>query len=136
MNITFKDLKSNGRNMDNKETIQRWNLIAFDDDKFKELATIRWYMGRSASSSVVYCTLWVTSHTFRKTHDDWTDASGSGSAGGGGYCKVSAAFQDALNNAGIFADEGIAGRGDTVVQDCLLALGRQAGFKHVKLVRG
>jgi hypothetical protein len=130
MNITIGTLAHNGRNMDRKETVTRWTLIAFDDNQFKELATIRWYMGRSSSASVVYCTIWVTGHVV-------TDGcSGSGHAGGGGYCKSSAAFEDALHKAGIKTDKGISGRGMTVVEDALIALGKHAGFEHVKLIRG
>lgn len=136
MKFTFEKLKSTGRNMDKKETITRWNLIAFQDGKFVDLITARWYMGRKNTSSLVYCTIWFNSPVFNKSHGDWTDASGSGYAGGGGYCKSSAAFYDAMCSAGIRCDEEISGRGMETVADALLALGKQAGFEHVKLVRG
>jgi hypothetical protein len=50
-------------------------------------------MGRSPSSSVVYCSVWVNSANY--------SSSGKGSAGGGGYHKESAALQAALTSAGI-----------------------------------
>ena len=136
MKFTFGQLKQNVRNNDKKETITRWNLIAFKDGKFIELVTARWYMGRSSSSSVVHCTVWFHSQVCEFAKGEWSDASGSGHAGGGGYCKQSAAFEDAMRNAGIKCDAGISGRGMSVVEDALKALGKQAGFEHVKLVRG
>jgi hypothetical protein len=136
MKFAFEQLKSIGRNLDKKETVTRWNLIAFHDGKFIELITARWYMGRSSHASVVYCTVWFHSWLFANSHGEWTDASGTGQAGGGGYCKQSAAFESAMRNAGIKCDHDISGRGMSVAEDALLALGRQAGYEHVKLVRG
>ena len=136
MKFTFGTLSSNGRNQDNKETINAWNLIAFKDGKFQELITARWYMGRSSTASVVYCTVWFSDPIFNHSRGDWTSASGTGKAGGGGYCKRSSAFYAAMRNAGIKCDHDISGRGMSVVEDALIALGKQAGFEHVKLVRG
>jgi hypothetical protein len=135
MKFTFSTLKKNGKNHDKKETITRWNLIAFKDGKFCELITARWYMGRSSSASVIYCTVWLHSPLFANSHGEWTDASGTGQAGGCGYDKQSAAFDCALRSAGIEGQD-IAGRGMDRVAEALLTLGKQAGFEHIKLVMG
>ena len=137
MIFTFEKLQSNAINMgDKKETITRWQLIAFKDGKFIDLVTARWYMGRSSSSMLVNCSVWFHSPLFANSHGEWTDASGRGKASGGGYCKQSAAFYDGMRNAGIKSSADISGRGMEVVADALLDLGKQAGFEHVKLVRG
>jgi hypothetical protein len=51
-------------------------------------------MGRSASASVIHAVLWV-----KCADGHWT--SGSGSGGGWGYHKESAAIADAITSAGI-----------------------------------
>lgn len=134
MIFTFENLNSNGIDMEKKETITRWNLIGFQDDKFIELITARWYMGRSATSSVVYCTVWLHSPLLNNSSSKGA-ASGSGQASGGGYCKSSAAFKDALYKAGIKCDQGISGRGMNVVAGALNALGKQCGFDKIMLVK-
>ena len=48
---------------------------------------------RSSAASVVYASIWV--------HGKAVYCAGYGSAGGYGYHKESAAFQDAISNAGI-----------------------------------
>jgi hypothetical protein len=137
MKFTFGKLQSNAINLgDKKKTINAWNLIAFKDGKFIELATVRWYMGRSSSSTQVKCSAWFHSAIMEESHAQWTDCSGSGKAGGGGCCKQSAAFSDAMRNAGIKCDTHIEGRGMGLVADALLALAKQQGFYNVHLVRG
>ncbi len=136
MQITIGKLANTVRNMDKKEVINAWNLIAFSDGKFRELVTVRWYMSRSSKASVIYCTVWLHNAVFENSHGHWTDASASGQAGGGGYCKQSAAFADAMLQAGIKFDQDISGRGIDVVADGLIALGEFSGYKHIKLVRG
>lgn len=50
--------------------------------------------------------------------------SGSGTAGGYGYHKGSAAVEQALNRAGLTFDEGIGGRGWEAAKAAILAAGR------------
>lgn len=76
-----------------KETVNAWVALTNTKDGIKELVTVRWYMGRASSASVVYCCIWVHGKSF------WV--SGKGSAGGYGYHKSSAALQDAITSAGI-----------------------------------
>ena len=136
MRFTFEKLNSNAINMgDKKETVTAFNLIAFKDSKFINLATVRWYMGRSASSTLINCSAWFHSYLMENSHGQWTDCSGTGKAGGGGYCKKSAAFSDAMLSAGIRCDQDISGRGMSVVEEALLALAKQQGFENVTIVR-
>lgn len=137
MKFTFDKLQSNAINLgDKKETIATRVLIAFKDGKFYELITARWYMGRSSSAMQVDCSVWCHSALMEKSHAQWTDCSGKGKAGGGGYCKQSAAFEDAIRSAGIKCDQGIGGRGMSVVEDAMMALGKQQGFDVLHIVRG
>ena len=137
MKFTFDKLQCAAINLgEKKETIASWTLIAFEDGKFKELITARWYMGRSSSATQVDCAVWFHSAIMESSHAQWTDCSGRGKAGGGGYCKKSAAFEYAMNSAGIKCDEGIEGRGMSVVEDAMIALAKQQGFDVVHVVRG
>ena len=135
MNIIYKPNNKSVANNDKRETINTRNLIAFRDDKFYNLATVRWYMGRSSSASKIYCTLWVMPHCMPIELND-SMCAGSGSAGGGGYCKQSAAFYDAMCNAGIKADQDVSGRGMSAVEDVLCDMARQAGFFNFTICRG
>ena len=68
-----------------------------------------------------YCCLWV------RGGDGWN--SGSGWAGGYGYHRPSAAMQKALSAAGIELDHAIDGRGDSVMQDAIMAIAKHLGWE-------
>ena len=85
----------NAKRPDNKELVSAYSLVVrLPSGDMREVITVRCYMGRSASASVVHAVLWV-----RCANGHW--ASGSGSAGGWGYHKESAAIADAIKSAGI-----------------------------------
>jgi len=85
----------NAKRPDNKELVSAYSLVVrLPSGDMREVITVRCYMGRSASASVVHAVLWV-----RCADGEWT--SGSGSAGGYGYHKESAAIADAIKSAGI-----------------------------------
>lgn len=87
--------QDNARRPDNKELVSAFSLVVrLPSGELREVVTARCYMGRSASASVVHAVLWV-----RCKDGEWT--SGSGSAGGYGYHKESAALADAVKSAGI-----------------------------------
>ncbi len=87
--------ESNARRPDNKELVSVYSLVVrLPSGDMREVITVSCYMGRSASASVVYAVLWV-----RCADGHWT--SGSGSAGGYGYHKESAAIASAISSAGI-----------------------------------
>ena len=74
----------------NKEQVNELKVLTVKKGEISEIITARFYMGRSAQASVVYCCLWVPGK-----------CSGYGTAGGYGYHKESAALQAAINSAGI-----------------------------------
>jgi hypothetical protein len=118
---------NNGKNLgDKKETISSKVLIAHTPENgFTELATCRWYMSRSADgASPIYCTLWV--------YGDKGTA-GHGRATGYGYHKQSAAFQSACDNAGITLSSPVDGRGDSMVDEALIAIGEYLGYEKTQL---
>lgn len=77
----------------------------------KQAVKVEWYTGPSRVVTAVYCNIWVGD-----------DCSGAGHAGGGGYCRFSAAFSAALRSAGIELDEEIAGRGLRRVEEAIKAI--------------
>lgn len=85
----------NAKRPDNKELVSAFSLVVrLPSGELHEVITVKCYMGHSASASVVHAVLWV-----RCADGVWT--SGSGSAGGYGYHKESAAIADAIKSAGI-----------------------------------
>jgi len=84
---------SNARNYGGeKELIRGIKLI--DKKTERVVVDARWYMGKSASASTVYCSLWCMGHGVH-------DTSGKGTAEGYGYHKASAALARAITSAGI-----------------------------------
>lgn len=85
----------NAKRPDNKELVSAYSLVVrLPSGELREVITVSCYMGRSASASVVHAVMWV-----KCVDGEWT--SGSGSAGGYGYHKESAAIADAISSAGI-----------------------------------
>lgn len=135
--------QQNGKNYSNdKETIQTYNVVGkirtmSGKLELREIVTCRFYMGRSASASVVYCSLWVHGSNFY--------TAGHGQAGGYGYHKQSAAGAEAIRSAGIqlFGDQYsrdksakrnkqlayISGCGTAALTDALEAIARACGAK-------
>jgi hypothetical protein len=110
---------SNARNMaPGKETIQRLQVAWFNrkERRIETLVDARLYMGRSASASRVYCSVWI-----RSEGRHW---SGHGSASGCGYHKESAALDGAIRSAGWELDTDIGGAGCSAMDEALLAIGR------------
>lgn len=140
MRAIIKEQVSNARQPDNKETVSSYSVVAkrrtFDGKvELREIVTARFYMGRSASASVMYCCLWV--------HGKDVCTSGKGSAGGYGYHKGSAALAEAITSAGIelYGDQygrdktrtrnkqpaHIGGCGQSAMDDALVAIAKAAG---------
>tara|TARA_Y100000034_G_scaffold2112_1_gene2628 strand:- start:378 stop:782 length:405 start_codon:yes stop_codon:yes gene_type:complete len=104
-----------------KETTSSINVLVVRQGKIVELMTIRWYMGRSRSASQMYCTVWV--------HHGGDDRSGSGTAGGYGYDKRSAAFADALEDANIEYSGSRSLAGMSAVRATCDAIVRKLGYR-------
>ena len=87
--------QDNARRPDNKELVSAYSLVVrLPSGEMREVVTVRCYMGRSASASVIHAVMWV-----KCADGHWT--SGSGSAGGYGYHKESAAIAHAIDSAGV-----------------------------------
>ena len=109
-----------------KEMVYTLNAVVVKDRKLVEPITVRWYMGRSASSSVVYCSIWVNGNRI--------ETSGHGKAGGGGYDKKSEAFAQAVKSANIKLSESVGGRGDGAVRDACKAILKAMGYRSKPLI--
>lgn len=120
---TIKGLNINHRK--EKHFQEQYSLVAVYKGDLKQVAQLRTY----GTSSMNYCCLWVNDS---KTQ---TYQSGSGSAGGYGYHRPSAAAMEAFNNAGIYLDSDIAGRGDRAIEDALIALGKKLGYRKLSIIK-
>lgn len=133
----FTTAQNKAKNYSNdKEVIGKFVII--DKTTERTIVDCRLYMGRSKNSSTVYASIWVNIKDL-KLPKDWAYGftSGSGSAGGYGYHKQSAAVQDALTSAGIELydkdkkQQFIHGVGDGAIRDALLAVAYAAGYNSV-----
>lgn len=79
------------------------------------------------TSAMNYACIWINS-TRKAIH-----CNGSGSAGGYGYHRPSAAAQVAINNAGFDLSQPIDGRGDSAMREAVLAIAKAAGYPNAKL---
>lgn len=61
------------------------------------------------------------------------DTSGSGRAGGGGYCKASAAADAAITNAGFDLSHSISGAGTNAIKEAVLAVAAALGYPEARL---
>jgi hypothetical protein len=123
----------NARRPDNKELVSAYSLVVrMPSGELREVVTVKCYMSRSASASVVHAVLWV-----KCVDGHWT--SGSGSAGGYGYHKESAAIASAISSAGIeLKDVGndrkdhwfdLSGTGTSYYPQVFEAIARAAGYR-------
>lgn len=87
----------------------------------------RFYMGRSASASTVYCSVWIHGK-------DGAYRSGRGNAGGYGYHKESAAMESALAAAGFRFKESWGGSGEQAMNLAALTVARAIGWNNGGLV--
>jgi len=62
-------------------------------------------------------------------HTGFAHTSGSGSAGGYGYDRKSAAAQEAINNAGFSLSQDIGGVGESAIREALQAIAEEIGLK-------
>jgi hypothetical protein len=93
---------------------REYALIDLDTGKAPAVLRIYW------PGSVAYACVWTFGAGFY--------ARGAGRAGGGGYCKASAAAGAALADAGIKLADAIDGRGLEAITGALLALGAHMGM--------
>ncbi len=127
MKATLGNNQENSINYGKKELISSWDVIVNTDDGLKNIITVRCYMGRSASASTVYASIWVHSTDYQ--------TGGTGKAGGYGYHKQSAAISEAIKSSGITLDKDIYGVGDSAIEDALEAIAQALGFDDCLIVR-
>jgi hypothetical protein len=80
-----------------------------------------------------YAALWVHLPQSKK-YPDGLHTSGTGSAGGYGYHRPSAALAEAIRNAGFTLDQDIGGRGESLMRESLLAIAAALGIKRPALL--
>lgn len=122
MEANIQNLKSNLKTAHRKEKhfFKQLTLLHIADGEIREIAQLRFYQPKYDC----YACFWINSK----------GASGSGRAGGGGYCKQSASAAYAINSAGIELSEAIDGRGIQAVESALLAIGEALGLKGCKVL--
>jgi hypothetical protein len=120
-----------------KELIDAMSVIVVTPDKRpQEVCTARWYMGRSKAASTVYCSVWIRRPRILDKDGNlainsaWW--SGTGSAGGYGYHKSSAALDEAIRSAGITLSRSVSGTGEC--DDALMAIAKTM-FPRLKAER-
>lgn len=147
----FTTENSNATQPANKQLMTAYKLV--DKKSEKVVVDCRTYIGTSKSASTVLACLWVDLNYNKKPENfEYGYTSGQGSAGGYGYCKESAAIDDAINSAGIElygtqyhtnSDEKVDfkkrarvnGTGLDCAEKALLAIAYAAGYNDVILVR-
>jgi hypothetical protein len=101
---------------------ESYNLIVKTKDKenpLKEIASLRIY----GTNAMNYACLWINDS------DKNIHCNGSGSAGGYGYHRPSAAAAEALESAGIELSNPIGGRGDSAISEAMKALAVHFKYK-------
>ena len=122
--------QTNGRQLE-KPVVSTFSAIirdssAYDGSGLRDAITIKVY--KTPRGSMAYASVWL-SFTDKRTGAK-VYASGRGSAGGYGYCKLSAACADALASAGVKLSQNIAGAGESAVEDALRTICKH--FGHVR----
>jgi hypothetical protein len=123
----------NAKRPDNKELVSAYSLVVrLPSGEMRDVVTVKCYMGRSASASVIHAVMWV-----KCADGHWT--SGSGSAGGRGYHKESVAIASAISSAGIELQDldrtdrkdrwfDLGGTGTSYYPQVFEAIARAAGY--------
>ena len=97
----------------NRDKMLTTAIVATDKTTGRKIVDCRVYIGKSSSSTTVYCSVWVYGEKLY---------TGLGKAGGGGYHKPSAAMYEALHNAGWAVSESISGCGDGAMRKAAVAV--------------
>lgn len=101
-----------------KGLFKGYRLIDLKDGK--ELLDVRWY----STGSTVFCCFWLMGRT--------VSTSGTGRAGGWGYNKTSAAFNEAIRSAGIENFPAFSGSGCN--EEAVQMFAKILGVKRPKIV--
>ncbi len=121
---------SNARNYwGKKELTNSAVLVVLDGEELREVVSVRWWMARrSDGMSPVHCSVWIHGR-------ESCEAAGYGKASGCGYHKESAAFEAALDSAGVKLARPVAGVGDGAVHEAMHAIANACGFADCHIRR-
>lgn len=128
---TSTNLKGFNRNHRKENHFQgEYKVMTIEGDKIKEIISCRTYGTQAAN----YACLWVMGDSFK---------SGSGSASGYGYHRVSAAIQEAIQeaitNSGYILhnkdgkETSISGVGNSAIEEALLSIAEYAGYSNCQI---
>lgn len=133
--IESRENKMNRKAMDRPQ-VSCMILVALDTARLggiAEIATLRFHKAaRGSGMGPVVCNAWINARDQRTGEDFHTR--GTGSAGGCGYCKRSAAASDAFQHAGIEFDEYMHGAGMGRVREALEAIAQHFGYSVYHVV--
>ncbi len=126
MNIVKLNLRSGTISRKRESFALVGYFVAVDLATGKEPVTLRIYHPRKGSTALA-C-VWISAGD--------AYGYGSGTAGGYGYHKASAAAESAFRAAGVEFDVGIAGAGDSAIRSAIMAVCARLGFHACHLVEG
>ena len=123
MKATFKELnhapKFNINHRKENHFYKQITAVAINDRSAYDAVILRLY----STDARCYACLWTHGNcSWDGNADRWRN--GSGTAGGYGYHRASAAAQEAIYNAGIELSEDIGGRGNEVMREAVEAIAR------------
>lgn len=111
-------IKAKAHRKENHFTDEYAILVPSDyPNRMRNAVTLRIY----ATDRMAYSCVWIS--------NDPNYASGSGSAGGYGYHRSSAAVADALTSAGIELEHSISGVGSSAIEEALTAIAEHLQLK-------
>ncbi len=96
---------------------------------YKEFAVIEPKTGRSVAIFRTYITGY-TFHCCAWFYGVDSYGTGYGKAAGSGYCKESAAIDEAIANAGVVLNKRFGGMGESAIRDAALVIGRKLSGKR------
>jgi len=96
---------------------------------YKEFSVIEPKTGQSVAIFRTYITGY-TFHCCAWLYGVDSYGTGYGKAAGSGYCKESAAIDEAIANAGVVLNKRFGGMGESAIRDAALAIGRKLSGKR------
>ena len=118
-NELTKEPKFNVNHRKENHFTQQYTAVVFNGKAAYDAVTLRIY----ATDAKSYCCLWVHDNcSWIKSCRDSYYRAASGSAGGYGYHRASAAARNAIQHACITLSEDIGGRGDTAIEEAVRAI--------------
>lgn len=123
MKVTFDQVRTTHMQQNHalKQLVTFKTIIVVQENKVFEPVRVHWYSSKGYGSKIVYCLVRIRGHG--------VSLDGSGKAGGGGYCKYSTSFENALMFAGVSIDKQVGGTGYDAVDRAIEAIVLRLGYK-------